>query len=728
MRRILCLCMLACIASSINLFSRERSTGEILSSASRVLIKNGNGVRRSPSRNQTLKVLEKTPLFTVVGFEEGSYAIVSNDDLLPEVVAYSSTPYIHDSDNPGFNWWLRSISDAAGHILATGEAPLRIAPDPSRVAPEVPQLLSDIWGQMEPFNNLCPLEYDASGRLVGRTVVGCVATSATQVMRYHQYPYQGQGVHIDLQTEDAFGKPIPLKVDFKDYVFDYSKMKDSYSKGTYTKEEGDAVASFAYPVGVSFGMIYGTEASGTFSDSAAYALKTYLKFPDVKHMERFNYQEDVWMSTIFNELSNHRPVLYSGADDLLLPGGGGHAFVLDGYDADGMVHVNWGWYGRNNGYYDITLLNPRHHSFKNQQDMIIGVAPPSRGVNYGKTLTLTGELGKEDLDRAVRLSKEEGYTVLDLRNASLPEGKLPQKAFYSSAFYTILLPGNLLSIGDGAFGNCRNLTEVVFPAPADGAEFAVENDIIYTKDFKEVIEVLPYYSNNDVVITDYNSLLKFREGVTKLHDYAADGCFRISGVEIPSSVTEVGRNAFSNATNLKVVTSSALTPPSAAIKAFSSLDPSYTMLYVPAGYADTYCRAGEWGAFFAFDNVFEYGTTVRARNIVRAEGQPNPELTYQIFGDYVTGEPELSCDADEKSPAGDYVIKVAKGTLSGENIILNDGVLRVLDMASVDDILQELPVGDIFTLDGRIVGNGAEAFNRLAPGIYIVNGKKIIKN
>lgn len=725
MKKIICMSLMLSLASSLCVYSKERSRNDIISCASRVLIKSGDGGRRSVAGERMLKVLEERKAYTVVGFEEGSYAIVSNDDLLPEILAYSSSPYTAESDNPGFQWWLRSITGAAERIVAAGEKPMRTAPDPTRVSREVPQLLTDIWGQMEPFNNLCPLEYDENGRLVGRTVVGCVATSATQVMRYHQYPYQGKGVHIDMQTEDAHGKPIPLKIDFKDYVFDYSKMKDSYSKGTYTKEEGDAVARLAYPVGVSFGMIYGTEASGTFSDSAAYSLKKYLGFPDVKHMERFDYKEDVWMNTIFSELSAHRPILYSGSDDILLPGGGGHAFVLDGYDADGLVHVNWGWYGRNNGYYEVALLNPRFHSFKNQQDMIIGVAPPSRGANYGETLKLAGAIGVAELATAVRKSKEEGYTVLDLSQALLPEGKLPEKAFYSSSFHRIIMPENLVAIGDGAFGNCRDLTRVDFPEPNALQEFMVEHDIIYSKDGQEVIEVLPYYSNNDLVATDYNSLLKFREGTVRLHDYAADGCFRIAGVEIPATVEKIGKHAFTNATNLRVVTVSALTPPSATTHAFSSLDPSYTRLYVPAGYTDTYYRAGEWGAFFSFDNVFEYGTTIRARNIVREKGEPNPELTYQVYGEYVTGEPELTCDATEESPAGDYVIKVEKGSLKGEGIILNDGILRVLDSASVET-LQESGVYDIYTIDGRKVAKGINSLETLSPGLYIVNGKKII--
>ena len=153
------------------------------------------------------------------------------------------------------------------------------------------------------------------------------------------------------------------------------------------------------------------------------------------------------------------------------------------------------------------------------------------------------------------------------------------------------------------------------------------------------------------------------------------------------------------------------------------------MLYLPAGYSDTYYRAGEWGSFFAYDNVYEYGTTVRARNIVREAGQPNPELTYQVFGDYVTGEPELSCDATEASPVGDYIIKVGMGSLQGDNILLNDGVLKVIDSSSVAEIFSECPASeyDIYTLDGRLIAKGATSIVGLSPGLYIINGKKIVK-
>ena len=84
------------------------------------------------------------------------------------------------------------------------------------------------------------------------------------------------------------------------------------------------------------------------------------------------------MALIFKELSEGRPIFYSGNS----PDVGGHAFVLDGYDATGKVHINWGWRGTDNDYYDIDLLEGENN-FCDNQSMVIGIIPPSKDINTG---------------------------------------------------------------------------------------------------------------------------------------------------------------------------------------------------------------------------------------------------------------------------------------------------------------------------------------------------------
>ena len=69
---------------------------------------------------------------------------------------------------------------------------------------------------------------------------------------------------------------------------------------------------------------------------------------------------------------------YNGQDATI----GGHGFVIDGYDSDDLVHVNWGWGGADNGYFELYSLNPESldiggggGGFKFLQRMIVGLMP-----------------------------------------------------------------------------------------------------------------------------------------------------------------------------------------------------------------------------------------------------------------------------------------------------------------------------------------------------------------
>lgn len=83
------------------------------------------------------------------------------------------------------------------------------------------------------------------------------------------------------------------------------------------------------------------------------------------------------MEIVSSELEEQRPILYCGQD----PIDGGHAFILDGINENGLVHVNWGWSGSGNGWYDINVLKPTSYGgsglgegegFNDSQSMVFG--------------------------------------------------------------------------------------------------------------------------------------------------------------------------------------------------------------------------------------------------------------------------------------------------------------------------------------------------------------------
>ena len=52
-------------------------------------------------------------------------------------------------------------------------------------------------------------------------------------------------------------------------------------------------------------------------------------------------------------MAENRPVIFSGSKKT-----GGHAFICDGYDGNGMFHFNWGWNGQSNGFFLMNVVNP----------------------------------------------------------------------------------------------------------------------------------------------------------------------------------------------------------------------------------------------------------------------------------------------------------------------------------------------------------------------------------
>jgi len=98
--------------------------------------------------------------------------------------------------------------------------------------------------------------------------------------------------------------------------------------------------------------------------------------------------------------------------------------------------------------------------------------------------------------------------------------------------------------------------------------------------------------------------------------------------------------------------------------------------------------AHPWNLFLSatFDNITEWGTTIKARNAIREQGQENPEFGYQVIGDYVDGTPELLCDATPQSPPGRYAIHVLPGTIESEAVDFVDGYLIVTESSEVGDV------------------------------------------
>lgn len=246
-------------------------------------------------------------------------------------------------------------------------------------ADSVEPLLTTTWGQRAPYNFMCPLKsptpYGGYQPDEQHCRVGCVAVAMGQIMRYHRWPESGEGTNsvvYPVLSTDA----NTFRVDFSESAYDWGNMIDDYS-GDYTEAEGRAVAQLLYHCAVASNMLFEKTFSFSTNFTAGDALAKYFHYDGAKMQTklRSDYSRDQWLQMIREELSEGRPIFYEAISISLTEGVYAHSFVVDGYNADGLVHVNWGWYGHEDGYYDIDLLDPPGYRFNFYQDMIVGIQP-----------------------------------------------------------------------------------------------------------------------------------------------------------------------------------------------------------------------------------------------------------------------------------------------------------------------------------------------------------------
>ena len=284
--------------------------------------------------------------------------------------------------------WLSSYATAMSNATtdATSQPYSYVGPTVEPVAP----LIKTQWGQGAPFNSKCP----SNGKQTA--VAGCVPVALAQVLNFYQSDHKGTGklyyAHAESETEYNF--------DYANVSYNWSNMLNTYEQGNYTQDQADAVAKLMLECGVASKAKYGyneTSASAPFV-----ALNKYYGY-DCALVQRgyfvrglglagvpdeYYYQPTAkWMKTIQDELTAGRPIIYSANNvsygtSLVVNSPIGHCFIIDGIDADNYVHCNWGWYGSDDGYYDIAMLRPTNYQFIGNSngflyhhEMIVGIQP-----------------------------------------------------------------------------------------------------------------------------------------------------------------------------------------------------------------------------------------------------------------------------------------------------------------------------------------------------------------
>lgn len=373
---------------------------------------------------------------------------------------------------------------------------------PEAVAP----IVQTEWAQWFPYNKFCPtVTIDSTEQHV---YAGCAPLVMSQLLRACRY--------------SAGSKRLGRR-------YNWQLMPNRLDTATYAAQ--NAVAQLIRDCGTAANTNYRQTASATKLNDVVAGLKKFFGLSRYMHVaDRSHYtgaEGDLqWKQLIFSELKAGRPVIVRGQKGRNFA----HVFLIDGC-RDSTVHVNFGWGGRRNGYYDPDTL----YGFTAGQRMVVECAPAGYQPRIRRiVLEKAGQLH--------RFVSEGDWTtlhhvkVVGLVNAAdiallrqLAGGG--RKGERNGQLATIDLTETVaIALPDSAFCGCASLTMVALPA------------------------MLPAVSGYAFANCPLLNQVTFHPLVRTIGQRAFSGCFCLTSLTLPRSLRAIGANAFNSCNSLSEVT------------------------------------------------------------------------------------------------------------------------------------------------------------------------------
>lgn len=375
---------------------------------------------------------------------------------------------------------------------------------------EVRPLVKTQWAQDYPFNKLCPWEMKDS--TVHHAYAGCGPLVMSQVMRRYSFPKESR----------TLGS-----------TYDWDQMFYTLSD-TVSSAEEDAVARLIIDCGTSANTVYTQSASATKLNDLITGLKkdfSYSPYMNIADRTYFKGEagDRAWKTLMYKELKSGRPIILRGERNHHFA----HVFIIDGC-RDSTVHVNFGWGGKRNGYYDPDSL----YGFKANHRMIVGIAPNTSrnqpdirriAVNVpgqlAQLLTETDWLETRHLKVSGTIDRNDVAVLRQMAGGA-------RRGERNGNLATIdLSTAVILALPDSAFQGCDNLTYVTLP--------------------QTLPEISAYCFAN---CPKLNRVDFQRSVVGEIKSRAFSACFCLAEVNMPQTLRTIGANAFNSCNSLTDVT------------------------------------------------------------------------------------------------------------------------------------------------------------------------------
>ena len=385
----------------INMASAKPVTPETAKKVAENFYKHNSSIEIKTITLAHTEVSNGLPIYYAFNINENDgFVIIAGEDAVRPVIGYSTKNYyVHSSSNvDNFGSWMsgkakqiNSLRESAieanekvsqewsNYLNNTIGSNQRLANGASVMTTTVGPLMQSTWNQSPYYNAYCPGS-TGDGANSAAAVTGCVATTMAQIMRYWSYPAHGTGTHSYTQNPNPNGYPAQ-SANFGATTYDWNAMPLNNFNITSSPSTYSAVAQLMYQCGVSVNMNYAPSGSGAqvlnggsysyISAQSAYVNNfSYNKSSQVG-IYKSDFTDAAWIDTVESDLNIGRCVQYVGTD----PSEGGHTWVCDGYDANNYLHMNWGWAGSSDGYFQVDNLQTPGFNPTSDDQALLGIIP-----------------------------------------------------------------------------------------------------------------------------------------------------------------------------------------------------------------------------------------------------------------------------------------------------------------------------------------------------------------
>ena len=233
-------------------------------------------------------------------------------------------------------------------------------------------LLHSHWTQDFPYNQFCPRD-PMNGNAY--SVAGCPAIAMGQIINYLRTTQETRFSDNDDYVHYYSGRQYIIDDDWEALEFpsfpQLNEMLDSVDATFQRGEEltDELAAALVFACGTACTQVYTSESSGTFYVDQAFEAYQRFGFTDCV---LFRDPDSTMYSTLISNLQAGYPAHLAVENPA---GTVGHNVVVDGYrESDGKFHINFGYGGTLDNWYDIPDPN-FYYGMTKVEGIILNIIP-----------------------------------------------------------------------------------------------------------------------------------------------------------------------------------------------------------------------------------------------------------------------------------------------------------------------------------------------------------------